>query len=219
MRKILIISGAVFVAGLILGVAVIPTFKSSINPFYHSIGHSADFDDKKDLVEFSERIVVAKYLGQTSHVVAMKNAYDDAVLGETTLAVQRFENVESLKGNAPVGEMTYVATKVADSYNLPDSTKGIFNKENISLSVGDDYAVFLFQIPARPEYKGAYGEVVWTYANEPSIAVIQPGTGNLQFKVTDRYEDQWDTLPGSNAPFELSKAEILKLVSSEGGVE
>ena len=201
--------------GLILGVAVVP----SLNPFVHSIGLYMDYLDEKDLVGHSERIVVAKCLGQTSHVVAMKNAYDDAVLGETTLAVQRFENVESLKGNAPVGGMTYVATKVADSYNLPDSTKGIFNKENISLSVGDDYAVFLFQIPARPEYEGAYGEVVWTYANEPSIAVIQPGTGNLQFKVTDRYEDQWDTLPGSNAPFELSKAEILKLVSSEGGVE
>ena len=104
MRKILIISGVVLVVGLILGVAVVPSLKSSINPFYHSIGHSIDFDDKKDLVEFSERIVVAKYLSQTSHVVAMKNAYDDAVLGETTLAVQRFENVESLKGNAPVGK-------------------------------------------------------------------------------------------------------------------
>ena len=60
-------------------------------------------------------------------MVATKNAYDDAVLGETTLVVQRFENIESLKGNAAVGDMTYIASKSVDLYNLSSGIKGIFN--------------------------------------------------------------------------------------------
>ncbi len=214
-RKILVVSGEVVVAGLILGVAVAP----SLNLFYGSIGLYMDYFDESDLVENSTRIVVVKYLGEASHVVATKNAYDDAVLGETTLVVQRFENIESLKGNAAVGDMTYIASKSVDLYNLSSGIKGIFNEENVSLSVDEEYVVFLRPVPPRPEYNGQYGDDVWAYLGEPSIAQIQPDTGNFQFKTTKRYRSDRDVLSTSGAPFELSKQEVLELVSSGGAAE
>ncbi len=214
-KKMLFVFSAVFVIGTVLGITVI----SGINPFAGSPGVYLDYLDEKDRVKNSERIVVAKYLGETSHVVDMKNAYDDAVLGEITLNVQKFKNIESLKGDAAIGNMTYVVIKAADSYNLPGGGNELFNRETVSLSTGNDCVVFIRQIPARPEYRGQYGDVVWTYVGEPSIAQIQPSTGNLEFKVTRRFKKDWDVLPSSNAPFELSKQEILTLASSETGTQ
>ena len=213
MRKIIIISGVVLVVGLILGVAVIPTLKSSINPFYHSIGLSSDFDDKKDLVEFSERIVVAKYLGGDTHVIDMKNAYDGTVLGDITLLVRRFENIGSLKGDAKAGDMTYVAVETADSlfgWKMPNDI------EYVQLSVGEDYVLFLREVASLPEFGDQYGDVVWAHEFEPSIAQIQSDTGDLRFKTTKRYRNAMDALSTSGAPFELSEERILALVSTEG---
>ena len=91
--------------------------------------------------------------------------------------------------------------------------------EYVRLSVGEDYVLFLRQIPPRAEYDGQYGDVVWAHESEPSIAQIQSGTGDLQFKTTKRYWSGRDDLSTSGAPFELSKAEILELVSFEAGAE
>ena len=211
-KKILIVSSAVFVVGIITGVAVVPGFI----PFTGSTGTYLDYLDEEELVRNSERIVIAQYVNEDFHVVDMKNAHDNAVLGKITLTVQRFQNIESLKGNAAVGDMTYVAIKSSDSYNLPGGEE-IFDRETVPLTVGNNYVVFLREVPPRPEYNGQYGDVVWAYVGEPGIAQIQADSDKLQFKVTERFKDDWDVLPNSDAPFELSKQGILDLVSSEAG--
>ena len=85
--------------------------------------------------------------------------------------------------------------------------------------MGDNYVMFLREVPSRPEYNGQYGGVIWASVGEPGIAQIQPSSGNLQFKATERYKDEWDVLPDSDAPFELSKQGILDLVSSGSGAK
>ena len=209
MRKIIIITGVVVVVALVLGTFLLQRF----SPFTQSSGDYASHGDAESLVNRSERIVLAKYLGGDTHVIDRKNAYDGTVLGDITLLVRRFENIGSLKGNAEAGDMTYVAVEAADSLFGWKMTNGI---EYVRLSVDEDYVLFLRQIPPRAEYEGQYGDVVWAHEGEPSIAQIQSGTGDLQFKTTKRYWNTMDVLSTSGAPFELSEEGILALVSTEG---
>ena len=216
-NKILIVFGSVFALGLILGVVIV----RGINPFYGSIGTYLDYVDGEDLVRNSQRIVVAEYGGGTSHEVDMKNAYDDTVIGKTKLTVHQFKDTEILKGSVVSGGITYVSTKSADSYDMPAGEKRTFDRETVTLSVGTTYVLFLREAPNRPEYEGQYGDAIWAYAGEPGIAVMQPGTGNMQFKVTKRYKDQHQRsiLSSSNAPFVLSKQDVSRLVSSGSRAE
>ena len=209
MKKTIVVCSAIIAIGIVLGMSIVPRFA----PFAGSSGVYLDYANEEDLVRNSERIVLGKYIGENVHNVDMKNASDDAVLGKITLTVQQFQNIESLKGSASSGEMTYVAIKSADSYNLPGGGKETFDRETVSLTKGEEYVVFLREIQPRPEYGGQYGDVIWTYVGEPGIAKVQD-TGNLQFKATDRYKKEWDVLSNSDAPFELSKQEIASIVSS-----
>lgn len=216
-NKIVIVFGTVFALGLILGVVVV----QGINPFYSSFGTYLDYVDGEDLVRNSQRIVVAEYAGGKSHEVDMKNAYDDTVLGKTKLTVHQFKDTEILKGSVVSGGITYVSTKSADSYDMPGGEKRTFDRETVTLSVGTTYVLFLREAPSRPEYAGQYGDVIWAYAGEPGIAEMQSKTGNMEFKVTNRYRDQYQRsiLSSSNAPFALSKQDILRFVSPENRAE
>ena len=159
----------------------------------------------------SERIVLAKYLGGKTHVIDRKNAYDGTVLGDITLLVRRFENIESLKGDAGPGDLTYVAVETADSLFGWKMANDI---EYVRLSVGEDYLLFLRAIPSRQEYNDLYEGVVWAHESQPSIAQIDPDTGKLQFKTTRTYRNAVNVLPASGAPFELNIEQILELVST-----
>ena len=219
LKKILIVFSTVSVVGVIFGITVVPRLMPLFSGSSGHAGSHLDYIDAETLVQKSERIVVAKYLDEKSHVVDKTNAYDGAVLGNITLIVQRFENIESLKGDAPVADMTFVALVDSASVDRPDGEKFISERERVPLSAGDDYVLFLRQIPPRPEYGDQYGDVVWAYVGEPGIAVMQPGSGDFEFKVTDRYKKEQDVLRDSNAPFSLSKSELASLVSSEAGAE
>ena len=217
LKKLFIVFSMVSVVGVIFGIAVIPRLMPFLSGSSGHAGSHLDYVDAETLVQRSERILIAKYLNEKSHVVDKTNAYDGTVLGDITLIVQRFQNIEVLKGDAPVGDMTFVALVSSDSLDKPDGEKMTSERETVQLSVDDNYVLFLREVPPRPEYKGQYGDVVWAYVGEPGIAQIQPDTGNLEFKVTDRFKSERDVLSVSNAPFELSKEEILALVSSGSG--
>ena len=171
----------------------------------------------------SDRIIVAKFVEEKSHVVDRVNAQDGTVLGDITLAVQKFRNIEALKGDAAADDITYVVSEAADSLDWGDGEKTTNEFERVPLSESEDYVLFLKQIPAKNEYEGNYKDEYeggfWAYVGEPAIAVMQPGTDTFQFKVTDRYKSERDVLRSSNAPFELSKQDVSRLVSSGSGAE
>ncbi len=207
MRKAITISTVVVVISLILG-----SFLLGFNPFTQSSGDYRSYGDAEALVNSSDRIVFAKYLGGKTHVIDRKNAHDGTVLGDITLLVRRFEIIESLKSDAGAGEITYVAVETADSLF---GWKMANNIEYVRLTVGEDYLLFLRAIPSRQEYEGQYGGVVWAHEFEPSIAQVDLHTGNLRFKTTKRYQNDRDVLSPSGSPFQLNREEILELVSTE----
>ena len=225
-KKPLVIFGIVAFVGIILGLSFVP---SSMIPFttvghgspYTGSGSARDYVEADTLVQKSDRIIVAKFLEEKSHVVD-RTAYDGTVLGDITLVVQKFRNIEALKGDTTTDDMTFVVSEAADSLDWGDGDKTTNEFERVPLSGSEDYVLFLKQIPAKNEYEGKYKDEYeggfWAYVGEPAIAVMQPGTGNFQFKVTDRYKNEWDVL-SSNAPFELSKQDVSRLVSSGSEAE
>ena len=207
MRKAITISAIVVVFSLTIG-----AFLLGFNPFTQSSGDYRSYGDAESLVNSSDRIVFVKYLGGKTHVIDRKNAHDGTMLGDITLLVRRFEIIESLKGDAGAGEITYVAVETADSLFGWKMANSI---EYVRLSVGENYLLFLRAIPSRQEYEGQYGGVVWAHEFEPSIAQVDPDTGNLRFKTTTRYQNDRGVLSPSGAPFQLNREEILELVSPE----
>ena len=207
MRKAITISAAVVVFSLTIGAFIL-----GFNPFTYGSGDYRSYGDAEPLVNRSDRIVFVKYLGGKTHVIDRKNAYDGTVLGDITLLVRRFEVIESLKGDAGAGEITYVAVETADSLFGWRMTNSI---EYVRLSVGENYLLFLRAVPSWPEFESQYGGVVWVHEFEPSIAQVDPDNGNLRFKTTKRYQNDRDLLSPSGAPFQLNRDEILALVSTE----
>ena len=226
-RKPLVIFGIVVFVGIILGVSFVP---SSMIPFttvghgspYTGSGSARDYIDADTLVHRSDRIIVAKFLEEKSHVID-RTAYDGTVLGDITLVVQKFRNIEAFKGYATTDDMTFVVSEAGDSLDWGDGEKATNEFERVPLSESEDYVLFLKQIPTKNEYEGKYKDEYeggfWAYVGEPAIAVMQPGTGAFQFKATDRYKRKRDVLRNSNAPFDLSKQDVSRLVSSESETE
>ncbi len=198
---------AIGIIGIMVGM-VIPRLTTQTSGSYRGYGNA------NGLVGSSDRIVYAKYLSETSHKIDRVNSSDGSVIGDITIVVRSFQNIESLKGNTTTGDMTYVVHETADSLDFLDGGKMTATFDEVPLSKGEDYMLFLRKIPTRPEYNGRYGDGVWAYTGQPSIAKVQDD-GNLQFKATDRFKKGWDVLDDSDAPFELSKQDILTLVSSQ----
>ena len=228
-KKPLAIFGIVVFVGIILGATFVP---SSMVPFNYTMGHGSphtgsgsprDYIDGTTLVQKSDRIIVAKFVEEKSHVIDRVNSHDGTVMGDITLVVQKFRNIEALKGDATADDMTFVVSEAADSLDWEDGKKTTSEFERVPLSESEDYVLFLKQIPAKNEYEGKYKDEYeggfWAYVGEPAIAVMQPGTGTFQFKVTARYKSERDVLRNSNAPFELSKQDVSRLVSSGSGAE
>ena len=205
-------------AGIIVAIFAVMAFiaVTRLLPVHVTHDDSAlSYDSARDLVSDSERIVLARYLGSESYAVPRTNAYDGVVLGEITLVVQRFVSTESVKGNATAGETVYVVREDSESLNEPDGSKSTHDIASVSLTKDDTYMLFLIEIPSRPQYKGKYGDTVWTYVGEPSIAQVQNGSGNLEFKTTEHYKEVWDILPESGAPFTLTRDNLDTLVAVE----
>lgn len=228
-KKHLAIFGIVVFVGIVLGASFVP---SSMVPFNYTMEHGSthtgsgsprDYIDGTTLVQKSDRIIVAKFVEEKSHMIDRVNSHDGTVLGDITLVVQKFRNIEALKGDATSDDLTFVVSEAADSLDWEDGNKTTNEFERVPLSESEDYVLFLKQIPAKNEYEGKYKDEYeggfWAYVGEPAIAVMQPGTGTFQFKVTDRYKSERDVLMNSNAPFELSKQDVSRLVSSGSGAE
>ncbi len=212
LRELRVTLCAILLAGVLVGLFLI-FLEAACTVTSH--GEARNYTHSKSLVNESDSIVFAKYLDEDSHVVDLTNAYDGAVLGELTLSVLKFQNIEALKGHARIGDMTFVVIETAESYNWGWGKSKI---ERVKLSKGEDYVIFLRKITDIYGFESRYGDVVWAYVGRPGVAQIEQGTGRLQFKAVavDSYKNLWGVLPaGSYTPFELNKQEILELVSEE----
>ena len=209
-HKVVVILGSVGVAGVVLGALTVLRFM----PYGGDSGEWPDYFSADQLINDSDRVVIARYLDETPYVVPVISAADGLPHGSVTEVVRRFEVIESLKGEVEVGETTYVVVTAGYTEELDDGRSRFHAYDVIHLSPGQEYVLFLEAVPRRPEYPTRYGEVVWVRPGEPSIAVMEPN-GNLRFMTTDRFnkENRDRLADDSTAPFVLTREQILSLVS------
>lgn len=209
-KKMFALLSAVVVVGVTSVIALVP------GVFSGGSGHAGlyrDFDNSDDLVGKSHQIVIARYVGQDTHKIDLVNTEDRAVLGDITLTVRQFQVFEALKGTAQADDVIYVGHETSESFNFLGGINRIQDIEDFSLSEGVKYAIFLREADTPSTLVSTYGAILWAYNGEPSIATVQADSGALQFMATDRYRETWDVLPNSDAPFELTKQDIVDLVN------
>ena len=171
-----------------------------------------DYRTADRLLADSGLIVSATYLDEESHVIPTYTTDDGDVLGSVTEAFQRFRVVEALKGEATAGDVMYVVNSVGYKSVTADGDPRTHEYDGIDLTADQNYVMFL-ESRARPDgYPSQYGETLWTRPGEPAIAQVDDA-GRLTFLATSRYKDTieeegTDRVSGSDAPFEMTKADI-----------
>ena len=179
---------------------------------YPCQGSWNDYRTADRLLADSGLIVSATYLDEESHVIPTYTTDDGEVLGSVTEAFQRFRVVEALKGEATAGDVMYVVNSVGYKSVTADGDRRTHEYDGIDLTADQNYVMFL-ESRARPDgYPSQYGDTLWTRPGEPAIAQVDDA-GRLTFLATTRYKDTieeegLDRVSGSDAPFEMTKADI-----------
>ena len=206
-KRLIALFGSLVVIGVAVGVLavnLIPQFGGN------SEAEWADITSGRQLLSESERILVAQYVGETTHVIPSISPVTGANTGSVTELYRRFEVVESLKGDAAVGDTIYVVLtqgSTVKTSNVGDITN---TYEVVPMTQGESYVLFLAGFPRRSEYPSQYGDTVWTIAGEPGIAQVDPNN-TLVFEASGRYRNENGTSGSvSAAPFTLTKDEITR---------
>ena len=92
--------------------------------------------------------------------------------------------------------------------------------EMLAFKPGQEYVLFLMGVPRRDDYPPQYGDILWVGTGEPDVALMDRN-GRLAFETTQRYlrtigPGGLGPVPGSDAPFELTRTDIERMVR-EGG--
>ena len=198
------------VVGVVLGTLIV----LRLMPYGGESGEWGDYFSADQLVNDSDRIIVARYLDETSYVVPTISAADGLPHGSVTEIVRHFQVIESLKGETRGETTTYVVVTAGYTEEFDSGRSKFHAYDVIRLSSGQEYVLFLVAFPRRPEFPARYGEVVWARPGEPGIAMMEP-SGNLRFMTTGRFkkENRSRLRDVSAAPFELTKEQIRSLVS------
>lgn len=206
-KRLIATLGALVVIGVTVGVLsvnLIPQFGGN------SEAEWADITTGRQLLSESDRILVAKYVDETTHIIPSISPVTGENTGSVTELYRRFKVVESMKGGGAEGDTIYVVLTQGSTLKTPNMGDITNTYEVVPMTQGESYVLFLAGFPRRSKYPSQYGDTVWTIAGEPGIA--QVGTdGALVFKASERYKSENGTSGSeSAAPFTLTKDEIAR---------
>lgn len=170
------------------------------------------------LVQFSERIVIARYLDETIHEIPNSpTAYSDSPTSFVDV-YRRFEVLESLKGGFTGGDTAHVGWKVGYARGKENEDPEFIHRDVIPLSHGETYVLFLNRhFGRRPDNWDAKVRV-WATPDGLDVARMD-AQGRLSFQTTQFYRNALEYMdlkpvPGSGAPFELTTSDIRALVAA-----
>ena len=213
--KLIALLGGALAIGILAGIVFVPQMMSTGGTVASWLVHvQAD-----TLVETSDRILVAQFLDDRTEVLDKGTAPDGTHKGSITERYRRFTVVEVIKGEGSVGDEVYLATTDRSSYNYGDGVPSNTEYDVVELTTGTDYVLFVRGVNRPKGHPAAYGEKLWISPGEPYLAEVDE-RGRLTFLATDVYADilsqgDFEPVPGSAAPFELTKDQIRKLVAGE----
>lgn len=182
-------------------------------------GSWQDYRDASSLIAASERIMVATYLDEETHVIPTVTDDDGTVIGSVTEQFLRFQIVEALKGDGTASEIVHVANTLGYKTAQIGGGSKSYSYDNIDLTANENYVLFLSSRSMIEGYPTKYGDTLWTRPGEPAVAQLDDA-GRLTFVATKRYKDTVDDeglerVSGSDAPFEMTKEDITSSVAEK----
>ncbi len=201
------------VAGLVFGLLLAPHFMPTGGG---NAGSWRDYTNAENLVKESDRIILAQYMDESLHVKPEISAATGKENGSVSHLFRRFNIVESLKGDATIGETTFVAFTTGYTTVLDGGESEFTSFEVVDMSPGQEYLLFLRGKPRRAGYPAQFGDIQWATTGEPGIALVGD-SGSLSFKSSDRFKDEQGLETDIGAPFVLSKEQVRSIVSSSQG--
>lgn len=200
------------IAGLLIGTLVAPRFLSTTG----SVGSWRDYASAESLIGESDRIVVGQYMDEESHVKPEISAATGEEKGSVSHVFRQFRVVETLKGDAAVGDTFFVAFTTGYTTILDNGESEFTSFEVVDVSSGQEYLLFLRGTSRQDGYPVKYGsDIQWAITGEPGMALVGEGEGgDLSFKSTPRYKDEQGLPPEVGAPFALTKEQVRSLASS-----
>ena len=210
--KLIALLGVALALGIVAGVVVVPSMMSGGGTVASWLIHvQAD-----TLVEGSDRILVARFVDDRTETIDKGTAADGTLTGSVTERFRRFTVMEVLKGPGTVGDEVYLATTDRSMYNFGGGDSSNTEYDVVQLTQGTDYVLFVQGVDPPEGYPATYGETLWISPGEPYLAEMDT-RGRLTFIATAIYADLLsegglEPVPGSAAPFELTKDQIKQLV-------
>lgn len=208
----------------IIIVAAVVAFVPGLLALSNCLGLSGSHSDwfvqveADPLVQFTDRIVVARYAEKTRY--APKSPASPAESSVTFVDVYRgFEVVESLKGDFEAGDTAYVKWFDGHFRRNENGDPQFIGHSEVPLTPGETYVLFLNRNRGRrpPDLDITMG--IWRPSNGLVAARID-ANGRLSFQTTRHHraalkDMSLKPVPGSGAPFELTIDDIRTQVSAE----
>lgn len=212
-NKVIALLGTTVVLGILVGLVLVPRMMWGGG----SVGSWLIHVEAQTLVERSNRIVTGTYVDEQTESISKGTNTDGGDRGSITERFRRFTVVESLKGDAAPNDTLYVVATESNTVRFSDGKSGQQDNGAVGLETGVKYVLFLMSVARPDSYPTDYGDVLWTSPGEPDIATVDRD-GRLSFLATERYRDilgegELEPVPGSAAPFELTKADIQRMVA------
>ena len=212
--KLIAFLGVALAIGILAGIVIVPRMMSSGGA---TVASWLIHVEAETLVEASDRILVAKFVDDRNETLDQGTAPDGIHKGSITERYRRFTVVEVLKGEGSVGDEVYLATTDRSVHSFGGGVSSDTEYDVVELTNGTEYVLFLRGV-SRPEgHPAKYGEKLWISPGEPCLAQMDE-RGRLTFLATDIYVDllsqgDLEPVPGSAAPFELTKNRIIEMVA------
>ena len=172
----------------------------------------------EDLVEHSERIVLARYADEAVYEIPNPSG-DYAAIQSHTDVYRRFEVVESFKGNFKPGDTIYVGWSAGYTRAGPDPGRRQFIPRVVApLAQGEIYGLFLNLRHSRSRHPDQPETRVWETPDGLEVALVDE-RGRFSFQTDQYYRNALRDMglkpvTGSGAPFELTTHDVQRLVGS-----
>ena len=172
----------------------------------------------EDLVEHSERIVLARYADEAVYEIPNPSG-DYAAIQSHTDVYRRFEVVESFKGNFKPGDTIYVGWSAGYTRAGPDPGRRQFIPRVVApLAQGEIYGLFLNLRHSRSRHPDEPETRIWETPQGLQVALVDD-RGRFAFLTDQLYRNALKDMglkpvTGSGAPFELTTHDVQRMVAS-----
>ncbi len=221
--RILTIIGTVIAFGVLAVLAVV--IAMVISP--GAVGLGATHKDwfvhvtAENVVEYSEKIVVARYADEAVYEIPEPSREYDEVQSHTDV-LRRFYVMESFKGDFKPGDSIYVGWSAGYTKLDRDTERRQFIPRVVApLAQGEIYGLFLNLRHSRSRHPDDPDSRIWETPRGLGVALVD-GQGRFSFQTDQFYRNALRDMglkpvPGSGAPFELTIHDVERLVASGSG--